>query len=500
MNIKYSKKVMQNFMNPKNMGEIKNPDGVGKVGNPRCGDIMWIYIKVGKDKKGNEKIKDIKFKTFGCLPPYEKINKKNVWEEISKINKNDFVLNRCGENAKVKKIYQGNFSGELLYIIPFVSKFNGFCVTPTHPVLVVKRKFLKSRTSSKKCDWLRVDESELILSKPYYVEAELLEKGDYLIFPKISKTKDSREFNRDLMRLLGYYLSEGYITAKGHVLNFAFNKNEKKYIGEVKNLIAKIMKKEAHCRIRKNVCEVYVCSKKWCGFFEKHCSKLAKNKKLSEEIMELPFKKQWEMLKTYVYGDGNIYKRRKKDSKTYRADTVSEELAVQIQRILARGNIFASIKKYNKPATILEGRKLKPFIIFNVSFKISKKHKFVKEHDDYFLVPIKEIQKEKFKGKVYNLEVSGKEHSYLTKGFIVHNCAAAIATSSMITQVAKGKSLEDAEKIKYKDVVKSLGGLPEMKVHCSHLAQEALKRAIEDYRKGSKKSLASPSKIQERKN
>jgi len=57
---------MQNFLHPKNMGEIKNPDGIGKVGNPVCGDIMWIYIKVEKNKKGEEIIKDIKFKTFGC--------------------------------------------------------------------------------------------------------------------------------------------------------------------------------------------------------------------------------------------------------------------------------------------------------------------------------------------------------------------------------------------------------------------------------------------------
>jgi nitrogen fixation NifU-like protein len=61
----YSKKVMQNFLHPKNMGEMKNPDGIGKVGNPVCGDVMWIYIKVGK-KKEKEFIKNIKFKTFGC--------------------------------------------------------------------------------------------------------------------------------------------------------------------------------------------------------------------------------------------------------------------------------------------------------------------------------------------------------------------------------------------------------------------------------------------------
>ena len=62
----YSKKVMEHFNNPKNVGEMKNADGVGKVGNPRCGDVMWLYIKVEK-KDGKELIKDVKFKTFGCV-------------------------------------------------------------------------------------------------------------------------------------------------------------------------------------------------------------------------------------------------------------------------------------------------------------------------------------------------------------------------------------------------------------------------------------------------
>ncbi|MCK9568056.1 iron-sulfur cluster assembly scaffold protein [Candidatus Pacearchaeota archaeon] len=65
MTLDYSKEVMKNYMNPKNLGEIKNADGIGKVGNPTCGDIMWLYIKVEK-KNGKEIIKDIKFKTFGC--------------------------------------------------------------------------------------------------------------------------------------------------------------------------------------------------------------------------------------------------------------------------------------------------------------------------------------------------------------------------------------------------------------------------------------------------
>jgi nitrogen fixation NifU-like protein len=57
----YSDKVMDHFKNPRNTGEIPDPDGVGTVGNPTCGDLMTMYIKVQDDR-----IKDIKFKTFGC--------------------------------------------------------------------------------------------------------------------------------------------------------------------------------------------------------------------------------------------------------------------------------------------------------------------------------------------------------------------------------------------------------------------------------------------------
>lgn len=63
----YTKKVLEHFKNPHNFGRIKKPDGVGKVGNILCGDIMHIYIKVGKNKKGREIIKDIKFETYGCV-------------------------------------------------------------------------------------------------------------------------------------------------------------------------------------------------------------------------------------------------------------------------------------------------------------------------------------------------------------------------------------------------------------------------------------------------
>jgi nitrogen fixation protein NifU and related proteins len=95
MTLQYSKEVMKNYMNPKNLGEIKNPDGIGKVGNPTCGDMMWIYIKVDKDKKGKETIKDIKFKTFGCAAAIAtssmitQLAKGKTLKEAEKITRND---------------------------------------------------------------------------------------------------------------------------------------------------------------------------------------------------------------------------------------------------------------------------------------------------------------------------------------------------------------------------------------------------------------------------
>jgi len=57
----YSEKVMDHFMNPRNVGEIEGADGVGEVGNPACGDMMRLYLKIE-----NDRVVDAKFRTFGC--------------------------------------------------------------------------------------------------------------------------------------------------------------------------------------------------------------------------------------------------------------------------------------------------------------------------------------------------------------------------------------------------------------------------------------------------
>lgn len=125
----YSKKVLKHFLNPKNLGKIKNPDGIGKAGNPICGDIMYLYIKIGKRKKRRkgklveeEYIKDIKFETLGCaaaiavssmltemvkgksLNEAKKIDNKKIVEKLGGLPTSKFHCSVLGKQALLKAI------------------------------------------------------------------------------------------------------------------------------------------------------------------------------------------------------------------------------------------------------------------------------------------------------------------------------------------------------------------------------------------------------------
>lgn len=89
-------------------------------------------------------------------------------------------------------------------------------------------------------------------------------------------------------------------------------------------------------------------------------------------------------------------------------------------------------------------------------------------------------------GDVIQITIKIKNDIIKDIKFKTMGCVAAIATSSKITEIVKGKTIKQALKITNADVAKSLGGLPDEKMHCSNLAAAALKKAIQDYKKKAK--------------
>ena len=90
-------------------------------------------------------------------------------------------------------------------------------------------------------------------------------------------------------------------------------------------------------------------------------------------------------------------------------------------------------------------------------------------------------------GDVMRIYIKVKDNKIADIKFKTFGCAAAIASSSIATELVKGKTLEEAEKLSRDDVAKELGGLPAIKIHCSNLAADALREAIKDYRNKQKK-------------
>lgn len=115
----YSKKVLEHFKEPHNLKEIKDADGIGKIGNPTCGDVMWCYIKVGKNSKGEEVISDIGVKTFGCVAAIAtssmvtELAKGKTLDEAMKIGRDDVKDSLDG--LPPAKVHCSNLAADALH-------------------------------------------------------------------------------------------------------------------------------------------------------------------------------------------------------------------------------------------------------------------------------------------------------------------------------------------------------------------------------------------------
>jgi nitrogen fixation NifU-like protein len=503
----YSKEIIKHFKNPKNLGRIKNPDAVGEAGNLICISL------------------DTPIETNNTLIPVKSISERSL------------VLSHEGVYHPIKALYKRHYEGEVIIL---KNRLGEVVLTPEHLVLAKKIpkevKFLrtenKKKIPSEWCHAAELKKGDVIV---YSIPKE--EKDVKKINIEVEKFKyDFKSkpipftipLNEKFLKLVGYYLAEGHANTKvtQSFLQFTLNINEVEIAKEISEIVKEIFGLETkvyHIEEKKTIV-VNVYSSLLARFFEKMFGNNAEVKHLPHFIMLLPKEKQKHIIYGLWKGDGYISLKRKNPRAGF--STVSYQLAHQLKLLLLRQGIIPSlyvekekIRKgvhHRKNYRIHIGQKdslLKLFRIMGIRWNTEKfsLHKSWIE-GNYLYMPIMKIRKQNYTGIVYNLEVE-KARSFVTDCATLHNCGdvmkiylkikekngkniisdikgevfgcvLAVANTSMLTTMVKGKSLEDALKIKKEDLIKKLGGrekIPPIKIHCSILALDALREAIYNY-------------------
>ncbi len=492
----YTKKVLKIFRNPKFVGEMKNPSGVGEVGNVICTVEDTLILS----------------------------NPQMI--KITDMEEGDKVLDHNGRFSNVVKTFVRDYNGEI-YTLD-VWNLGRTKITPEHNVFATKISRFRDKFRHHKKFY------------PDWYAANELKKGDYILYPIPKETLDKKfmdfdipipkydfksrklpskiRVDNDFLKLVGFYLSEGYIrVAKcDGALGFTFGIHEENYVKEAITLIKKVFGlccTKVYRNTKHHSINVLCYNARLARYFEKYFGKGAKSKALPHWMLLLPKTKQEAILSGLWQGDGYV------NGRTAKFVTISEKLAYQTAFLLLRQQILFSflispaygIHKQSYSIYIKEQESLKKIaklVKKQIDFPRIREAKHRSWYSNgYLYVPIRNISSEEFSGKVYNLEV-GHSHSYVSSVAALHNCGdmmtvyikvkddkitdikfktfgcvAAIASSEALCALAKGKSVDDALKITAADIVKYLGGLPNIKHHCSILGSEGLTKAIEDYRK-----------------
>jgi len=466
----YSDQVIDHYENPRNVGSFDKSDadvGTGMVGAPACGDVMKLQIKVGDDGI----ITDARFKTYGCLTSNAPVNTPTSTKKIKDLKIGDEVLAWNGSsivNQKIKDIVKHSVGVDDLLVITFQREtsrknirpgtFNLIC-TKEHifwnannkPIeaqnLVVGQELyeiteyeLRKLTNVRHRDWLKAknsqkmktwnsafDHSVLPQNQPGYVCKNLNEK----------KIKSSRASKKN-------WADPAYIEkwSKG-MENRDWSKPtsiERKFI----NLF------EAH-----NVGARYSAGKIWIQ---------SADGPISPDFI-VPGKKK--CVEVYTKNMPRFMQDRSDES-----DYV--EKRSKLLKSAGYESLFLAIEEIDQAVEqvsnfVHNGMKI-------VSVKSISHHNQLRgcERDGKNVV-------------VYDLKLEDGAHVFFSNRVGSHNCGSAIASSSLVTEWVKGKTLDEATTIRNTDIAQELA-LPPVKIHCSILAEDAIKAAIEDYRKKHERS------------
>lgn len=357
-----------------------------------------------------------------CLHPDTKVYTDDGFRVAKELITGDKVLTFDGTYQQITEVFKRYVDEDLVNI-----KGQGhdeFMVTKEHPVLTVKADRKYYGVQRRKFGNFR--KKQMVLE---WVDADNLEKGDFIVLPKIKDANKNRI--NDVMRLYGYYLAEGNIEKSSSRITFGFHRKETNLVDDVERIVTKYY--GARCvRIQKNnSLNLRVVCKELAEELKLNCGEKSYSKKISKEVLNSSTEGLGELIKGYFYGDGS------KSTGIYSFITVSEKLFYQFKLILLKLGVgfTQSIRKENisrdgvhhRTSYNIRIRNYTDIKLFSlvVATTIEKELKLFRKtswfDDNYLYIPIKEISKEKYKGEVINFEVANN-HTYVIADAVVHNC------------------------------------------------------------------------------
>ena len=376
---------------------------------------------------------------FECFPNGTLVRSNSLFKPIEDTKEGDTVLMHSGKYGSIEALKSFDYNGELVEITTYHNNIP-LLATPTHSFFAsIRKRGTKHKT----------------YLEPAFVFANDLATKDYLLIPIDRKVVDKDfveveannagygktfKVDEDFMRLCGYYVADGS-RRNEHSVCIVFDRDQKEYAEDAK-AIAGRNGCNAFISEKKNKNCVSVSSTALVKFVEENFGRGATNKKIPEWVMFLPPEKQSGLIEGCIRGDG--YRRRER----YYIATTSENLAHQLYALLLRQNVIPSLsKRKTKNATLRDGRVIhsSPYIyLVNVYSRKDwargngyAKGKIV---GNYVYLPVKNIRKVAYSGKIWNLDVSNDETFTVGVGYAVHNSSYG---TSLLRPLLKLQALID---------------------------------------------------------
>lgn len=231
-------------------------------------------------------------------------------------------------------------------------------------------------------------------------------------------------FTESLARLCGYYCAEGSIVKdrsrpNSFALNFSFGPGEAELAEETRQLVREIFGVETHLVERETTRAVATSKSSLAVLFQALCGTKADGKRVPSQLLNAPRNVVESFLQAYVAGDGHHYPNGK-----ISVTTTSQDLAYGVAFLALRLGHLPSLYENSLPADKrIEGRPVKQsdrqFTVVWYAENAIRRH--LRETEDYYLVPVREITTEDYDGDVYNMQVD-EEHNYLASLYLVKNC------------------------------------------------------------------------------